>query len=213
MRVEVKICGMTNIDDARAAIAMGADYIGFVFYAKSPRHVSPAQVAGIVRELGSGVRAVGVFVNETREKALEIAGKCGLYAVQLHGDELPADFTAAPIPIWRAIKFFKNLWTPDPAAWNAERYLIDATVSGIYGGSGVKADWREAADLAGRVKVMLAGGLTPDNVSEAISAVRPAGVDVVSGVEAEPGKKDHGKMKSFIAAVEAKNLMLMTHNS
>ncbi|MBT3194346.1 MAG: phosphoribosylanthranilate isomerase [Verrucomicrobia bacterium] len=197
--MNVKICGLTNIADARVARDAGADYFGFIFYAKSPRAVSPEQVAQIVGELGDGARAIGVFVNERPEQIREIVAACGLYAAQVHGDELAEDFAALPLRLWRAMRIEDGVAVPDPAAWSADCYVIDAAVPGQYGGTGVTADWHAAARIAQDRPVLLAGGLHPGNVREAIRCVSPMGVDVSSGVELEPGRKDHEAVRRFIA--------------
>lgn len=200
--MEVKICGLTNLADASVALDAGADYLGFVLYARSPRAVQPDQLAEIVSQLGSGVRAIGVFVNETPERVVQIVEQCGLYAAQIHGDEVPLGFDQMPFHLWRAVWLKASRIKPEPANWPADRYVVDAAVPGQYGGSGVTADWSAAERLAEVCPVMLAGGLTPDNVTAAIRAVHPLGVDVSSGVESSPGHKDHNAVRQFIAAAK-----------
>ncbi len=200
LSVEIKICGLTNLEDAEVALAAGADFLGFVLYARSPRAVSVEALASIVRDLGEGVRAVGVFVNASPEFVRETALHCGLAAVQIHGDEPPDAFAAMPVPVWRSLSVSRDGCTPEPAAWPAARYVADAAAPGVYGGTGTLADWDQAAVLAAQVPLMLAGGLTADNVAAAIRAVRPLGVDVSSGVESEPGRKSHEAVRAFIAA-------------
>ena len=200
--MDVKICGLTNLEDAQVALDSGADFLGFIFYSKSPRAVSPEMVASIVSSLGRGVRAIGVFVNESPERVSAIVSACGLYAAQVHGDELAADFSGLAIPLWRAMRMESGVAIPDPAEWPADRYVIDAAVPGQYGGTGVTADWDAAASVANAHCVMLAGGLSPENVGEAIRRVRPMGVDVSSGVEAEPGRKDHDAVRAFVTTAK-----------
>ncbi len=202
--MEVKICGLTNVEDAQVAVAAGADYLGFILYKESPRAVTPQQITHILSALGNGIRAVGVFVNEVPSQVEAIAKDCGLYAVQIHGDEDAGGFVDFSIPVWRALWVRDGGAHPDPIVWPASRYVIDAAVPGQYGGTGVAADWNEAADIAKECPVMLAGGLHPANVAEAIRSVRPMGVDVSSGVECDPGRKDHDAIRTFVAA--AKNL-------
>jgi len=199
--IEVKICGLTNAADALCAVENGATWLGFVFYAKSPRHVTGEQVRAIRAMLPPEARCVGVFVNASREEVCHTATLCGLHAVQIHGDE-PADvFEAMPLPVWRAVRATAaSLWIPNPNHWPAERYVIDAMHPSGYGGTGTVADWKSATALAARVPCLLAGGLTPANVGTAIRLVEPLGVDVSSGVEKAPGKKDHEQIKKFIAA-------------
>ncbi len=199
-KVDIKICGLTNLDDTRAAWEAGADFLGFVLYHKSPRGISARTLRRIVDRLSTGPRCIGVFVNESGVEVLRVAADCGLYAVQLHGDEPARDFIQLPLRIWRALRLVRGGPRPMPESWPAERYVLDAAVPGAYGGTGRLADWRRAADLAREHPVMLAGGLMPDNVAAAIRQVRPLGVDVASGVEKVPGKKDHRKLTSFMAA-------------
>jgi len=198
MTVEVKICGTTRAEDAQAALDAGADYVGFVLYAGSPRCVSVTEMNRMLRALDGEVRAVGVFVNEARARVEEIAGECGLFAVQLHGDEDPEEFADMTVPVWRALRAGQGDPGSEAACWQAERYVVDAAVPGRYGGTGVTADWQAAATLAAGHPVMLAGGLTPENVAEAVRRVCPLGVDAVSGVESEPGRKDPVKLEAFV---------------
>jgi phosphoribosylanthranilate isomerase len=202
-RVEIKICGLTTRDDAAAALEAGADYVGFVFWARSPRAVAPGAVARIVAVLGAEAKAVGVFVNASPKEVVRIVGDCGLHAAQIHGDERAEAFAGIGCRVWRAVRRIRGRWQPAPGRWRAERYVVDAAVEGRYGGSGVLADWPAAAQLAGRRPVMLAGGLTPDNVAPAVRMVRPLGVDVSSGVESAPGRKDYREMKRFIRAARS----------
>ncbi len=195
----IKICGLTTFDDACQALEAGADFLGFVLYSKSPRAVTLKTLESIVCRLPDRVRKVGVFVNETPEMIKEVASVCGLAAVQLHGDEDPLAFQGMPVPVWRAVRLQEGLWKPDPWDWAPERFVMDAA-SPAYGGSGVKVDWAAAERFAVQHWSLLAGGLTPENVGDAIKAVGPAGVDVSSGVEAEPGRKDHAKVAAFIRA-------------
>jgi phosphoribosylanthranilate isomerase len=203
MSIEVKICGLTNAEDARVALEAGADYLGFVIYEKSPRGVTVERMAEILAELGDGVRAVGVFVNEPSSKVDGIVRRCHLHAAQIHGDEAPGSFNAFSHRVWRAVWIQDGVALPPPPEWPADRYVIDAAVPGLYGGSGVKADWDVASSLADRYPAMLAGGLRPDNVVDAIRCVSPMGVDVSSGVEAEPGRKDHDAVRAFVAAAKS----------
>jgi phosphoribosylanthranilate isomerase len=203
MNGEIKICGITRIEDAAVAIDAGADYLGFVFYAGSKRAVIPSVVQGILAALPAGVRGIGVFVNESPATIERMVTECGLYAVQLHGDETSNDFIGRNFRIWRAVRWEVGGWKPDPVDWLAERWLVDAAVPGVYGGTGQTADWAAAADLAAQRPCLLAGGLTVETVAEAIRRVHPAGVDVSGGVESGPGCKDASKIRSFIKAARA----------
>ena len=201
--IEVKICGLTNGDDALAALEYGADYLGFVFYPKSARFVTPVKVVRILDSIKSAVKAVGVFVDMDRTDVEVIAGDCGLSAIQLCGAEKTEEFADIPFPIWRALKVGPASVEPLLESWAPARYLIDAAAPGMHGGTGLTADWQRAAEIAKNFPAMLAGGLTPDNVADAIATVNPVGVDVSSGVESSPGRKDLAKLKCFISSAKA----------
>lgn len=196
--VKVKICGITTREDALHAAACGADALGFVFFAGSPRCVAPATAAAICRELPPFIARVGLFVNEKPERIRTIAGECGLDVIQLHGDE---EADACDFSPWRVIKALR-VKNPESLTGH-ERYavsalLLDAWAADRYGGTGICFNWDLAAGVARQRPVVLAGGLTPDNVAAAIRQVRPYGVDVSGGVEAAPGRKDPEKVARFI---------------
>jgi phosphoribosylanthranilate isomerase len=193
----LKICGITRLADAEAAVQHGATALGFVFWPKSPRYVTPDQAAAIVAALPEGVASVGVFVNETADAIERIADRVGLSMVQLHGDERPDEAAALKRPVVRALTLDDSAACDD---WPAETtFLIDAADRVRRGGTGQTVDWARAGELAARRRVILAGGLTAENVAEAIARVRPCGVDVSSGVEAAPGVKDFNKVAAFLA--------------
>lgn len=196
--IRVKICGITNREDALHAAVCGADALGFVFYAGSPRCVTPATVAAICRELPPFITRVGLFVNEKPERIRAITGECGLDVIQLHGDE---EAEACDFSPWRVIKALR-IKNPESLAGH-ERYvvsalLLDAWVADRFGGTGACWNWELAAGVARQRPVVLAGGLSPANVAAAVRQVRPYGVDVSSGVEATPGRKDPDKVARFI---------------
>lgn len=206
----VKICGLTNLADAQFAADCGADFLGFVFYPPSPRYVSPEQVQEIVQSLIPETlkpRLVGVFVNQSADFIRRTLDECRLHLAQLHGDE-SAEFTAQFGG--RAFKAV-NPQSLAEAETAAEAFIIppdgfillDAFHPTLRGGSGLTADWAVAAQIAVRRKILLAGGLTPENVAQAVQAVTPWAVDVSSGVEASKGRKDPEKVKAFIQAVQA----------
>ena len=195
----IKICGLTTWDDARCAVEAGATHLGFVFHRESPRGITPKHAARIIEKLPQGVRTVGVFVNEDPAVVRQVAVDCQLRAIQLHGDEFPAPFADMPVPVWRAIRFGNGEWTPRPRFWEPEYFLMDAACP-EFGGSGQKVEWSAAKAFAAQYRSILAGGLTPVNVAEAIVMVRPGGVDVSSGVELSPGRKDQAKVKAFVSA-------------
>jgi phosphoribosylanthranilate isomerase len=193
----LKICGITRFEDARHAIEHGATALGFVFWPRSPRYIEPARAADIIAGLPSSVTAVGVFVNESTDDLRTMAGVAGVRVVQLHGDEPPAYGTAVGLPIFRSMTLDDAIAAID--SWPAETMLLlDAADRERRGGTGQRVDWRRAAEIARLRRVVLAGGLTPDNVAAAIASVSPCGVDVSSGVEAAPGIKDGNKVARFL---------------
>lgn len=206
MTYKVKICGITNSDDALAAVTAGADALGFVFHKASPRYVTAEVVRRIVALLPPFVLPVGVFVNEDMKVVRDLMDSCGLALAQLHGDESAAYCEQLGRPALKAIRLrdmgsFLSLAEYKGRA-GVRGFVIDAYSESAYGGTGHTADWSLAAEAAKTAAILLAGGLTPDNVGEAIVKVRPYGVDVSSGVEVSPGQKDHGKVKAFIQAVK-----------
>ncbi len=206
MKSIIKICGITHAADAAVAVEAGADCLGFIFYPKSPRHVTPAAARTIIaaaREINAAIQATGVFVNESLEEMLTIAELVRLNIIQLHGRE-PGTM-AAPLREhgYGVFKAFHISDAKSVAAfddYDVDGYLCDTPGLGEWGGTGRAFDHRLLADRAERFPVILAGGLTAETVAEAIRRVRPWGVDVASGVEAEPGRKDHAKVRAFIQA-------------
>jgi phosphoribosylanthranilate isomerase len=195
----IKICGITRIEDAEAAVACGANALGFVFWPKSPRFVDPFRARAIVLALPPFVTTVGVFVNQPVEHVNGVASLVGLGAVQLHGDETPAFAALMRRPV------IKALTLKDATTEWSERVtiLLDAHDPQQRGGTGQTIDWKQAAGVAESRRVLLAGGLTPGNVAEAVRHVRPFGIDVSSGVEASPGVKDHGKLRDLFHAINS----------
>jgi phosphoribosylanthranilate isomerase len=190
----LKICGITNQEDASAAIAGGANAIGFNFYPRSPRYLAPEFAAGI--ESGAGVRRVGVFVNESRVHVEEVAVAAALDVAQLHGDEAPADYPAA-ITVWKAARVIEGFDLSQYENCSAEALLLDGPASGqIF-------DWHVARAIPLRLRIILAGGLDASNVAQAIALAHPWGVDACSRIESAPGKKDHKKMTEFLRAAKA----------
>jgi phosphoribosylanthranilate isomerase len=199
----VKICGITNADDARVAVEAGADMLGFIFYPPSPRYVTPAQAQTIIASLPPLLPAVGVFVNEDLQTITRIARSSGIQIVQLHGEESPALCRQLP---WRVLKTFRFTEQVRPEMmpqYAVDAFLIEGFHADFYGGGGARADWQRVALLHGYGRIILAGGLTPENVREAIRLVHPYAVDVCSGVEARPGKKDWDRVRAFIAQAKA----------
>lgn len=195
--VRVKICGVTLLEDALLAVRLGADALGFNFWPRSKRFVTPAAAGAIVRSLPAGVATFGVFVDPTREEVLAALAASGVAAVQLHGDEPPALCASLPVPVVKAIRVEDGRSLAQLASYEVRAFLLDAPSPG-YGGSGRTFDWSLAAEVARELPILLAGGLRPDNVAEAVRTVRPLGVDVASGVESAPGVKDPERVALFI---------------
>jgi Phosphoribosylanthranilate isomerase len=201
--VKIKICGITNKKDAIAAAELWPDMMGFVFYDKSKRYVEPKIVRDIANEMPPLIAKVGVFVDMNKDRVLEIAEECSLDMLQFHGDET-ADYCAGFKESYKVIKAFRVKDRSSLIGINDFRtdlYLLDAYSSGEKGGTGKSFDWKIAENFEFLKPVMLSGGLTPDNVRDAIETFSPYGVDVSSGVEAAPGKKDLGLMKKFVENV------------
>ena len=197
--MRVKICGITNLDDAQAAVVAGADALGFVFYSESPRRIDPELARKIIAQLPPFVTTVGVFVDAPVELVQSIRESCGLTLVQLHGGEPPdqvARFGAFAIKAVRIRGEEDLLLLP---RYTVYAYLLDAHVEGVPGGTGKNFNWELARRAKSHGRIILAGGLTPENVRSAIRTAEPEAVDVSSGVEERPGKKDPEKMKRFIA--------------
>ena len=203
--IHVKICGITNWQDAKAACDLGATALGFNFYEKSTRVISPSAAWRIISHMRDNVESVGVFVNWSSAALVALAGALSLDSVQLHGDEAPSvvQECAKKFKVTKAFRagpgFLLNELRPYGAA---TAFLFDAAGTGQYGGTGKRADWTLARRAAKSHRIILAGGLTPENVGDAIRFVRPYAVDVASGVESRPGKKDRGKLRAFFVEVE-----------
>jgi phosphoribosylanthranilate isomerase len=206
--VRVKICGITNWSDARTACDLGAHALGFNFYEKSVRAIAPAAAWEIIRRSPPFVAPVGIFVNWAPEAVTALAESLHLAAAQLSGDEMPAGVAAVArrVPVIKVIRAAKGFSPAKLGAFRAATaFLFDAAQAGQYGGTGKTADWGVARAAAKSRFIILAGGLTPENVGEAIRFVRPYAVDVASGVESRAGKKDHGKLREFFREVERAN--------
>ncbi len=205
MPIKIKICGITNAQDAQVAVEAGADALGFVFYSKSPRCIEPPVAKRIIAQLPPFVLSVGVFVNQEQETIRHIYDECGLAFAQLHGDETSTFCESLGRPVLRALRLQDRgslLALAEYKGRMAVRgFVVDAFSSDTYGGTGQTVDWTLAREVAKSAPILLAGGLTPNNVQEAIQQVQPYGVDVSSGVEESPGKKDPAKIRAFTQAV------------
>jgi phosphoribosylanthranilate isomerase len=204
-KVKVKICGITNWTDARRAVEAGAQFLGFNFYRPSPRYIQVAAARRIIRRLPDGVAAVGVFVNESDANMLAIARRVGLDYLQLHGDEPPEQVARLKreIAVIKAIRV-RDSFRPKQldSFGRASAILLDGFDPHRHGGTGKKFNWRLARGSNGSRRIFLAGGLTPENVAEAIRVARPYAVDVCSGVEARPGRKDPTRIVALMWAVK-----------
>jgi phosphoribosylanthranilate isomerase len=202
--VKVKICGITNWSDARGAVAAGADYLGFNFYRESSRYIAPAAARRIVERLPVGVASVGVFVNEPEPEMLAIARRVGLDYVQLHGDETPEIVSRMrrSFRVIKAIRVRDSFRVAQLANFKrASSILLDGFDTRLRGGTGKSFNWKLAKNAGRKRQIFLAGGLTPENAAEAVSAARPFAIDVCSGVESRPGKKDAARMRALVTAV------------
>jgi phosphoribosylanthranilate isomerase len=196
--VRVKVCGITRYDDALCAVDAGADMIGFIFVRSSKRYITPAAAAAIIKTLPRDVVPVGVFVNTPHTGLRETVRVSGIRAMQLHGDETPADAIGHNVQVIKAHRVRPGF---DPALmtlYNVDAHLLDTWVDGMHGGTGRVFDWSIAQTAAQSMRVILSGGLTPENVGAAISQVRPMAVDVSSGVERAVGIKDHAKVWQYV---------------
>ncbi|MCC6189916.1 MAG: phosphoribosylanthranilate isomerase [Anaerolineales bacterium] len=204
----IKICGLTSLADALAAVEAGADYLGFNLYPGSPRCLAAeacARLVGGLARRGAAVKTVGVFVNKPPAEVAALLDACGLDLAQFHGDERPEQMSGLRGRAFKAVRDggpdlaedFDALANCSPGR---PAFLFDAYAPGAFGGTGRTANWDRARGLAARYPIFLAGGLTPLNVAAAIAAVRPWGVDVASGVEIAPGQKDHARLRAFVAA-------------
>ena len=201
---QIKICGITSLQDALTAAGCGADALGFIFYQASPRHVTPETARAVCRDLPDGVVRVGVFVNEDPSKVREIVDFCGLDLIQLHGDE-PPDYCRR-FPAERLIKAVSFQGDGDPAAladYAVRAILLDHHEAGRYGGTGKQSDWNWAGRIKALYLLILAGGLHEGNIEEAIRTVAPDAVDLNSGVEHSPGNKDPEKVKRIIEIIRS----------
>jgi phosphoribosylanthranilate isomerase len=199
----VKICGITNAEDALMAVEAGADALGFIFYPKSPRYITPEEARLIKTKLPPFVATVGVFVDEDAGRVMEIAREAGLGAVQLHGHETPAYCTQMGISVIKALRVRDEGDIRTLARYEVSAFLLDTYKEGQMGGTGEVFDWDLALKAKqGKTPIILSGGLNPDNVAKAVEKVRPYAVDVSSGVEVKPGVKNRDKVRDFIKNVK-----------
>jgi phosphoribosylanthranilate isomerase len=204
LRPQVKICGITRIEDALAAADSGADALGFVFYDKSPRNVTPEQARSIIARLPSSLAAVGIFVNETFSAILEKVRNCGLAAVQLHGVESPdlvLRLLEEKLTVIKALFAINSPGFDRADDYNPSAFLVECGKGALPGGNAMSWHWVEARKVPRRMPLILAGGLSPENVADAVQQALPDALDVSSGVEISPGIKDPEKIRRFINAI------------
>ena len=207
--MKIKIGGIKTLPDALAATEAGADMVGFNFYRKSPRFVDPQtcqRICSVLRQNAPWVKRVGVFVNASLDEIEQALEFCSLDLAQLSGDETPALCAALGGRGFKAFHGVPSRTVRPYVRSGVPAFLVDAAVSGYYGGTGVTTDWSDAVRLASNYSFLLAGGLVPGNVARAIEQVKPWGVDVASGVESRPGVKDSGKMRAFVEAARSMEL-------
>ncbi|MDR2592936.1 MAG: phosphoribosylanthranilate isomerase [Chitinispirillales bacterium] len=203
MRTRIKICGITRVEDALAAVNLGVDALGFIFAPASPRYITPIDAAKIIKELPPFVSKVGVFVNEDLGLAIDSSRTAGVDVVQLHGDEPPEYCAGLPMPIIKVFSVGADFDTSIMKRYDVAGYLLDTWDPKRRGGSGNTFDWSIAAKACGmHDTVILSGGLGPSNLREAVETVRPYAVDLNSGVEVSPGVKDHDKIKAAVSIVK-----------
>lgn len=201
--MRIKICGITDLDDARRCVAAGADALGFIFVEGTPRYVTPDAAARIVAALPPFVTPVGVFWNHAAGHVKAVAEQCGLGALQFHGDEAPEDLLEFRLPVIKTIKVSGPADLDRMAGFRVAAFLLDSPARWSEGAARPVIPWDVAAEMARRHVVLLSAGLTPDNVAEAVRRVRPYGVDVNSGVEARPGRKDPARVARFVREARA----------
>jgi len=207
----VKICGITEFEDARDAVLLGADAIGLNFYPSSPRYIEPSRAAKIIERLPPFVTVVGVFVNHPDPQNLEdFAGSLGLHAVQLHGNETP-DYCSMiqRAKVIKALRVDSNFRVETLRSYGSRTFLLDACSPDQFGGTGKSFNWELVFGANAFGSIVIAGGLNPENVAQAIGMLHPFAVDVASGVESRPGKKDYEKMRRFIEAVQRADVALI----
>jgi phosphoribosylanthranilate isomerase len=195
--MKVKICGITNRNDALCAVELGADALGFIFVESSPRYVPPADAKDIIRVLPPFVVPVGVFVNTTRDEIHRIAEEAGIRCAQLHGDERPEEMTGLAVPAYKSFRVDGNFDPEVIHRYPGPAYLLDTRAENARGGTGKIFDWNIAIEAKAYGRIILAGGLGPENIAKAVQTVLPYAVDVNSGAEEFPGKKDPKKLRQL----------------
>jgi phosphoribosylanthranilate isomerase len=204
MAIRIKICGITRFEDAKVAAGLGVDALGFIFYPKSPRHITPDAAAAIIKQLPPFISRVGVFVDEDLEKVIQIARTAGIDTIQLHGSETPRYCSKIPLPVVKAFSIDSSTDISLLGQYSVSGFLLDTWASDRRGGTGKTFDWSIARTASTRYRnIILAGGLNPQNMEEAVSTVLPYGVDISSGVEIKPGIKNPRKIRDVVQIIRA----------
>jgi phosphoribosylanthranilate isomerase len=201
--MKVKICGITNMEDALLSAELGADALGFIFVKTSPRHIRPSTARKIIQELPPFVIPVGVVADAEHDEILELIDETGICCVQLHGNESPKQLAKFPVPAYKSFCVDKEFNLETLQRYKGSAYLLDTHVEGMLGGTGKTFDWDIAVKAKAYGRIILAGGLTPENIVEAIQKVQPYAVDVNSGVESAPGKKDKNKLEQLFKTIRS----------
>lgn len=204
MSTRIKICGITRLEDAKVAANLGVDALGFIFHPQSPRFIPPEQARNIIRQLPPMINRVGVFVNQTRETIMQIATQCGIDTVQLHGNETPEFCDTISLPVIKSFSIRPDSDISKLKEYRTQGILLDTWAPGMQGGSGVTFDWNIARKACGMFSnIILAGGLGPTNLEDALRMVDPFAVDINSGVEIMPGVKNPHKIRDVVKIVKA----------
>jgi phosphoribosylanthranilate isomerase len=201
--MKIKICGITNMEDALLAAELGADALGFIFVKTSPRHIRPSAARKIIQELPPFVVPVGVVADAEHDDILELIDETGICCVQLHGNESPKQLAKFPVPVYKSFRVDKEFNLETLQRYKGSAYLLDTHVDSTLGGTGKTFDWDIAIAAKAYGRIILAGGLTPENISEAMKKVQPYAVDVNSGVESAPGKKDKNKLEQLFIIIRS----------
>ena len=201
--MRIKICGITNPKDAQIDSDLGADALGFVFAKGSPRTITPEAAGNIICKLPPFIVPVGVFVDSPLEEILSIIEYTGIQCVQLHGNESPFECMKINIPVIKAFKMHEHFRADALISFKVSAYLLDTYVEGVTGGTGKTFDWNIAVEAKAYGRIILAGGLNPGNIKDAIRKVQPYGIDISSGVESEPGKKDRRKLQQLFTTIHS----------
>jgi len=201
--MKVKICGITNIDNAVYAAELGADALGFIFVKSSPRYIAPKSARKIIQELPPFIVPVGIFVDVPQEEIIGVIEQTGIKCVQLHGNETPKQLAGFPLPVYKSFRVDSSFNLEILRRYKGSAYLLDTKISGELGGTGQTFDWGIAVKAKEYGRIILAGGLNPENVLEAIQKVQPYAIDVNSGVESAPGKKDKNKLEQLFKTIRS----------